>query len=322
MADAAGAGGDGDGDGGDGGLRWSSLEDGGADDDHDGSGHGDDGVPGASDEDIAVPLNGALPDAGCTPGALNPSVTQADVASTICTVGWTDTVRPATAVTDHLKAEVATAYGLGDPLSTFEGDHLIPLELGGAPADVANFWDEPMSLKLPDGTVAASSQKDTLENALKAKVCTGQLALLDAQRQIATDWLGTWTAAGKPGAVAATPSTSTTVGATTTTARPTTTTAAPVATTASPVVATTVRVNPDRPVGCHRRGLLLSRGSQRCDQDRRPCHLQDDSHRRQGTVAVLRRGLWRPGCARHPSRCAPHSTDQLFPHDVAEPKGE
>ena len=96
-----------------------------------------------------------------------------------------------------------------------------------------------MSLKLPDGTVAASSQKDALENALKAKVCTGQLALLDAQRQIATDWLGTWTAAGKPGAVAATPSTCD-GGATTTTARPTTTTAAPVATTASPVVATTV----------------------------------------------------------------------------------
>jgi hypothetical protein len=36
------------------------------------------------------------------------------------------------------------AYGLtGQRLSDYELDHLIPLELGGAPAEAANLWPEP-----------------------------------------------------------------------------------------------------------------------------------------------------------------------------------
>ncbi|MGW4529241.1 hypothetical protein [Amycolatopsis sp. NPDC004378] len=35
-----------------------------------------------------------LPDPACTPGALNPDVTQASIGSTICVSGWTATIRP------------------------------------------------------------------------------------------------------------------------------------------------------------------------------------------------------------------------------------
>src|SRR5579871_5396607 len=43
---------------------------------------------------------GWLPDPSCTPGALNPDVTQATIASTICKTGWTATVRPPLSVTE------------------------------------------------------------------------------------------------------------------------------------------------------------------------------------------------------------------------------
>ena len=37
---------------------------------------------------------GQLPDPRCTPGSIDPYVTQADIRSTICKTGWTGTVRP------------------------------------------------------------------------------------------------------------------------------------------------------------------------------------------------------------------------------------
>ena len=38
--------------------------------------------------------DGRLPDRRCTPGAIDPAVTQADIQSTICVTGYADTVRP------------------------------------------------------------------------------------------------------------------------------------------------------------------------------------------------------------------------------------
>lgn len=133
-------------------------------------------------------LRGALPDHGCTPGALNPAVTQANVAQTICVAGYTATIRPSSTESQRLKREAATAYGITDPIANYEGDHLIPLELGGAPRGLSNFWDQPHRVVLGDGTFATSTQKDTLENRLKAQVCAQQMTLLEAQRQIASDW--------------------------------------------------------------------------------------------------------------------------------------
>jgi hypothetical protein len=123
-----------------------------------------------------------LPDGRCTPGATDPRVTQANIATTICVAGYTKAVRPSTSVTTPIKRARLAAYGSSGPLSAFELDHLIPLELGGAPAAVANLWPEQLS-----GTQGAHA-KDRVENDLHARVCAGTMRLAIAQRAIATDW--------------------------------------------------------------------------------------------------------------------------------------
>ena len=121
-----------------------------------------------------------LPDPTCTPGAVDPRVTQDDVGSTICTRGYSRGVRPAESVTEPIKRERMAAYGIHAPLSQYELDHLVPLELGGA-STVQNLWPEPWG---GDG----AHVKDDLENALHDRVCAGTLDLATAQRAIAGDW--------------------------------------------------------------------------------------------------------------------------------------
>lgn len=119
-----------------------------------------------------------LPDPVCTPGVVNPDVTPATLATTICKTGWTSTVRPPTSVTDRIKRDTKVAYGL--PADTRgELDHLISLELGGAPADPRNLWVQPGPIPNP---------KDAVENKLRAAVCAGRVDLGSAQRAIATNW--------------------------------------------------------------------------------------------------------------------------------------
>ena len=74
-----------------------------------------------------------LPDARCTPGALSPAVNQASIQATICRAGYTKTVRPPESVTEVEKEASMAAYGDGEPRHHYEYDHLVPLELGGAP---------------------------------------------------------------------------------------------------------------------------------------------------------------------------------------------
>ena len=109
-----------------------------------------------------------------TPGALNPDVTQANIHSTICTRGWTKTIRPPGDYTDTLKVRQMPEYGeTGDP-SDFQEDHLISLELGGDPRDPRNLWPEPYP---------RASEVDRIENELNAKVCSGDMTLAEAQRK-------------------------------------------------------------------------------------------------------------------------------------------
>lgn len=75
----------------------------------------------------------SLPDPRCTPGAIDPEVTQADIATTICRTGYTETVRPPESVTEAEKRTSVRAYGDRRPLRYYEYDHLVALELGGAP---------------------------------------------------------------------------------------------------------------------------------------------------------------------------------------------
>ena len=122
---------------------------------------------------------GRLPDRRCTPGSIDPDVTQADLGSTICKRGWTRTVRPPESQTERFKYDVAyPAYRTPGSERT-ELDHLVPLELGGS-NDATNLWPE---------YPPAPNPKDSVENALNAAVCDGRVSLTAAQNAIASDWL-------------------------------------------------------------------------------------------------------------------------------------
>ncbi len=127
-----------------------------------------------------------LPDPACTPGAVNPQVTQATIGSTICRSGWTSTIRPPSSITGAEKRGSAAAYNYVGSFSTGEYDHLIPLELGGDPNDPANLWVQPNDRP---GATSTYNSKDTLESVLRRLVCSGTLTLAAAQSAIATDWV-------------------------------------------------------------------------------------------------------------------------------------
>ena len=127
-----------------------------------------------------------LPDPRCTPGSINPQVTQGNIATTICQSGWTATVRPPVSVTGPEKEASALAYGYTGSFTTAEYDHLIPLELGGDPNDAANLWLEPNDDPRAESTHNA---KDDLEDTLRGLVCSGSVTLFTARLDIATDWV-------------------------------------------------------------------------------------------------------------------------------------
>jgi len=131
-----------------------------------------------------------LPDATATPGALNPAVTQENIASTICTLGYTAKIRPPVSYTTRLKIKQLSSapyskYG-STVTSQFEEDHLISLELGGSPTNPKNLWPEPWA------GIYGARAKDKLENKLHALVCANQLSLADAQRLISTNWFAAY----------------------------------------------------------------------------------------------------------------------------------
>ena len=136
-----------------------------------------------SNSAIAAAPDWVLPNAKITPGALNPSVTQANIKNNVCKANWTSTIRPTVAYTNKLKAtQMAGDYKylqaqFGKASSAYEEDHLISLQLGGNPTDPKNLWPEPYV-----GNNAR--KKDVVESALKRLVCAGTLKLSDAQKAI------------------------------------------------------------------------------------------------------------------------------------------
>jgi hypothetical protein len=131
------------------------------------------------------------PDLHCTPGALDPAVTQATIGSTICREGWTATVRPPESITEPEKLASMAAYGEDGATSAYayEYDHDVPLELGGAVNDPQNLWPEPDYSTPPAFYL---NPKDHLEQALNRLVCDGHMSLSYAQRAIATDWVAAY----------------------------------------------------------------------------------------------------------------------------------
>jgi hypothetical protein len=146
-----------------------------------GTSGGTSGAPGS-----CVALNGKA-DLHCTPGAFNPAVTQATINSTICVVGWTETIRPPASWTTQLKNQQKPLYGESAISNAdLEEDHLVPLELGGNPHDPNNLWPEPRDTISTPGQGAET--KDNEESLLKHQVCSGQITLDAARQKILADW--------------------------------------------------------------------------------------------------------------------------------------
>jgi len=123
-----------------------------------------------------------LPDPTCTPGAVDPGVTQSNLPQTICRSGYSSSVRAPATETDKAKKISLTQYG-EQSTKTTEYDHLISLELGGTNA-TSNLWPEPNAT----AATGTTNPKDSVENKLHTAICSGTITLVEAQKAIAADW--------------------------------------------------------------------------------------------------------------------------------------
>lgn len=112
--------------------------------------------------------------------SVNPNVTQANIATTICVPNWTSTVRPTTSYTNKYKKQFMQAQGLDWSLRRqYELDHIVPLAVGGAPKDPKNFLLQPMK---------EAAVKDVMEVKYHKLVCSGKIGLRAAQACFLNDW--------------------------------------------------------------------------------------------------------------------------------------
>lgn len=139
-------------------------------------------------------VGGTLPDAKCTPGAINHAVTQFTINKTICVPGWTTLQREKFGPSHGDKLASMAQYGVSGS-GNYEYDHLIPLELGGAVDDPKNLWPEPHHVTVMvvsnNGSVATqdgSFAKDSTENNLHRLVCAGMMKLWQARKIMRLDW--------------------------------------------------------------------------------------------------------------------------------------
>jgi hypothetical protein len=133
---------------------------------------------------LAGGLVGAHADSANPPILPDPQLTPGDVLTTdakvICVQGYTKTVRN---VPQSLKNQVYRQYGITSRQPReYEVDHLISLELGGSNS-IRNLWPQSYITQPLNAHV-----KDRLENKLHELVCSGQLSLEQAQKEIAADW--------------------------------------------------------------------------------------------------------------------------------------
>jgi hypothetical protein len=122
--------------------------------------------------------------------AVNPQVTQANLAQTICGPGWTKTISASVSYTEALKQRQLQQFAsqhAGDPEWTMGGtelDHRLPLEIGGHPSAESNLSPE---------VHRDSTLKDKDENTFRHKVCSGE-PLQQAQAEFVARWLAPWPA--------------------------------------------------------------------------------------------------------------------------------
>ena len=135
-------------------------------------------------------VNG-LPDHTCTPGALNPRLTPAQ----LCAPGFsTRTIRPPTSYTDALKKRLMVSYGqvgvsplTGRPWSPadVELDHAVSLEDLGHPWSPLNLWPEP---RRATGAEPNAEEKDAVEVTVRKLICADKAHAADYAARLAADW--------------------------------------------------------------------------------------------------------------------------------------
>jgi hypothetical protein len=114
----------------------------------------------------------------------DPKLTPGDVLTTnkdeVCTKGYSKSVRNVpSSEKKQVYAEYHTSYP--QPQGANEVDHFISLELGGS-NDIKNLWLEPAN------PTPGFHEKDKVENYLHEQVCSGNMSLEEAQKEIAFDW--------------------------------------------------------------------------------------------------------------------------------------
>jgi hypothetical protein len=130
------------------------------------------------------PSTTALPNPQITPGAVDPAITPQNLQTTVCVKGYTASVRPDKKYTNRLKRAHLRQYNYADrDPRLYEQDHLIPLSIGGSPADPKNMWPQPRDQQW------GAEEKNDLEFVVYKMVCNGELNLREAQQRIARDWI-------------------------------------------------------------------------------------------------------------------------------------
>ena len=134
-------------------------------------------VSSASRETTALVREGAIPRRDLTPGA-----TRSIDRQRACALS--DNVPD---IPDALKRQVLREYGIDEAAADrYEIDFLITPALGGSES-LRNLWPEPYFHTSWNAYV-----KDTLEDHFHAMVCSGQIDLPTAQREIAQNWVAAY----------------------------------------------------------------------------------------------------------------------------------
>jgi hypothetical protein len=122
---------------------------------------------------------GALPERNLTPGT-----TRSVSISEVCSIAHEDVVRE---VSDSMRKEVFEEYGIMNARAEdYEIDYLIAPGLGGT-EDIHNLWPQPFKSEKWNAYA-----KDELEERLHQMVCSGNLDLPTAQREIANNWIAAY----------------------------------------------------------------------------------------------------------------------------------
>jgi hypothetical protein len=135
--------------------------------------------PSGANTSAAQLERGALPEHRLTPGA-----TRSVAMSEVCSMPHEEVVRE---VPPSMREEVLKKYKIMNAKAgEYEIDYLIAPGLGGA-EDIHNLWPQPYTPQTWNASV-----KDALEERLHQLVCSGDLDLSTAQRDIATDWIAAY----------------------------------------------------------------------------------------------------------------------------------